>query len=190
MWVKFSSDHPFAIKVYLGGVNAVTGESVVETSRVIEHQTNRLAIGRPVQDYLVTPDQQWLDGVATADGKVMQFVATPVGTSYSVEAQVTGKDRIAGMQFEIITPQRICQDHPHIAPRFTRPTSTINVTTLTGKLLTVLVAPSYTIEQVKDSIKCKEGIPVQQQRLVCHEQELEDGEAKKIIPCNHVSYRA
>lgn len=48
MWVKFSSDHPFAIKVYLGGVNAVTGESVIETSRVIEHQTNRLAIGRPV----------------------------------------------------------------------------------------------------------------------------------------------
>lgn len=130
-----------------------------------------------------------MDGVATPDGKVMQFVATPVGTSYSVEAQVTGKDRIAGMQFEI-TLQRICQDHPHIAPCFTPPTSTINVTTLTGKLLTVPVAPSYTIEQVKDSIKCKEGIPVQQQRLVCHKQELEDGEAKKIIPCNHVSYRA
>jgi len=44
--------------------------------------------------------------MATKDGKVMQFVATPVGSGYSVEAQISGKEAIAGLQFEIIPTKR------------------------------------------------------------------------------------
>ncbi len=56
---------------------------------------------------MVAPSQKWLDGVATADGKVMQFVATPVGCGYSVETQIAGEDSIAGAQFEIMPTKRV-----------------------------------------------------------------------------------
>lgn len=57
------------------------------------------------QNYIVRPRQHWLDGIATSNGKVSQFVVDSVGSGYSVEAQVTGIDSIAGLQFEII-PQK------------------------------------------------------------------------------------
>ena len=31
MWIKLTSREPFAIKIYVGGVNAVSGEPVRET---------------------------------------------------------------------------------------------------------------------------------------------------------------
>jgi hypothetical protein len=40
----------------------------------------------PLQDYIVVPGQQWLDGVADSNGTVRQFVATPFGSGHSIEA--------------------------------------------------------------------------------------------------------
>ena len=82
MWIAFTADHPFAIKVHVGGVNAVSGN--LATAKADENNS-------PVQDYVVTPDQLWLDGIAAQDGKVLQFVATPAGSKYSVESQISGK---------------------------------------------------------------------------------------------------
>jgi hypothetical protein len=49
----------------------------------------------------VIPEQPWLDGIADSAGTVRQFVAMPFGSGHSVEHQVTGKDSVGSIQFEI-----------------------------------------------------------------------------------------
>ena len=105
LWIHFKTEHLFAIKIFVGGVNAISGESKADTVATALQRQVQLSEGKSVQDYVVTKGQLWVDGIVKSDGTVMQFVATPVGTGYSVEAQLTGQDSIAGIQFEIMVPK-------------------------------------------------------------------------------------
>lgn len=106
--MKFSAQRPFAMKIYVGGVNAISGVPISETP---EAALKRLQSSAKVkQDYVVLPDQPWLDGIAAEDGQIRQFVAMPKGSGYSVEVQVTGEEKIDGIQFEIIPPKLGCHD--------------------------------------------------------------------------------
>jgi hypothetical protein len=92
MWLKFDVQNhkaPKAIKVAVGKVNAVTGET----------WNNSLS----KQDYVVAGDnlQQWLDGINGGDGIIKQFVAMPLGGGYTVEAQVTGEEKFGGIQLMV-----------------------------------------------------------------------------------------
>jgi hypothetical protein len=96
LWLKFNAAgwRPNALKVAVGKVNAVTGEPWNQT----------LSNGGR-QDYLVCPDQPWLDGINDGAGVIRQFVAMPLGMGYTVEGQVTGKEEFGGIQFVVFDPK-------------------------------------------------------------------------------------
>ena len=67
LWLDFDGSYPMAVKVAAGKINAVTGEG----------WENELS-SRP-QDYVVIPEQPWLDGFSVMEGMIRQFVAMPLG---------------------------------------------------------------------------------------------------------------
>jgi hypothetical protein len=91
MWLCFSAlqGYPFAVKVATGKINAVTGESWKD------------GLNRNPQDYVVIPEQPWLDGYCVEEGVIRQFVAMPLGVGYSVEEQVTGQAEHGGLQLSV-----------------------------------------------------------------------------------------
>lgn len=102
MWINFNSryisghgaQYPFAVKIAAGKINAVTGEPWTED------------LSADPQDYLVMPDQPWLDGYCVEKGFIRQFVAMPLGDGYSPEAQVTGSEETGGLQVSVYPMKR------------------------------------------------------------------------------------
>ena len=87
MWLNFDCDgYPFAIKIATGKICAVTGDAWAER------------LNRDPQDYLVVPEQPWLDGYCVEQGVIRQFVAMPLGAGYTVEEQLTGVAEHGGLQ--------------------------------------------------------------------------------------------
>ncbi len=89
LWINFNASYPFAVKIGAGKINAVTGEAWAE------------GLQAEPQNYLVLPEQPWLDGFAVRKGVIRQFVAMPLGAGYSVEEQVTGKADVGGLQLQV-----------------------------------------------------------------------------------------
>jgi hypothetical protein len=91
MWVRLASrgDYPFAVKIATGKINAVSGEGW------------RNGLHRDPQDYVVVPNQPWLDGFAVAKGTIRQFVAAPLGEGITAEEQLTGVAEYGGVQIVI-----------------------------------------------------------------------------------------
>ncbi|KAF5557597.1 ubiquitin-domain-containing protein [Fusarium napiforme] len=167
LWIDFESEKRYAIKIFTGNVNAISGEPRVPDAVSAVRRRELLDKGKPIQDYVVTPYQPWIDGVATEPGKVRQFVAMPVGSGgHSVEAQMTGQETIAGLQFEITRLDIPVEKERKI---------TITVKTLTGKSIRVKLSSHHIVYDVKDKIEGIEGIPVDQQRLIFEGKQLEDG---------------
>ena len=169
MWIDFEHCSPFAVKIYVGGVNAISGEPALEDRNTKVRRLKRLQKGLSNQDYVVVPKQKWLDGIAAEPGMVRQFVAMPTDSGYSVEAQITGQDRMCGIQFEI-TPQLLGNPRP-LGP--TEEYYPIVIKTLTGKIIELIVYGGQTVLETKEMFCQKEGIPPDQQRLIKHGQQLE-----------------
>jgi len=95
MWILLRGQHwsPRAVKVGVGKVCALTGRRWSD------------GLTRHPQDYLVTPPQPWLDGIAAGKGSIRQFVAMPLGAGYTVEGQVTGEERFGGIQLKVFEPR-------------------------------------------------------------------------------------
>jgi len=95
LWIAFEGAwwKPNAVKVGIGGIDALTGEAWSEELR-----------GDP-QNYLVAPDQPWIDGINSGHGTIRQFVAMPLGSGVTVEGQLTGEERVGGLQFVVYEPK-------------------------------------------------------------------------------------
>ena len=86
LWINFSGGYPCAIKIAAGKINAVSGEAWTNT------------LSDDPQDYVVVPEQPWLDGFNVSEGYIRQFVAMPLGQGYTAEEQITGKAEHGGLQ--------------------------------------------------------------------------------------------
>ena len=93
LWVLFDGDYPCAVKVTTGMIDAVSGAAL------------RTRLERDPQNYLVIPEQPWLDGYCVERGVIRQFVAMPLGAGYTAEEQITGTAEHGGLQL-IVYPMK------------------------------------------------------------------------------------
>ncbi|KAJ7858954.1 hypothetical protein B0H14DRAFT_3632041 [Mycena olivaceomarginata] len=87
LWISISGGH-CAIKISVGGINAITG------GKRDEKPPNGL------QDYVVGGKQPWLDGIVTEPGVVQQFVAMKLGYRYTIEEQLSDT-MMGGIQIDV-----------------------------------------------------------------------------------------
>ena len=99
MWISFRANwwsrgsYPCAVKIAAGKINAISGKPW------------KSELDGSDRDYIVVPEQPWLDGFCVAKDVIRQFVAMPLGSGYSVEEQITGKPEHGGLQI-IVYPMR------------------------------------------------------------------------------------
>ncbi len=85
---------PSIAKVCVGNINAVTGQPYTPLLKASQ------------QDYVLIPEQKWLDGINSGDGVVRQFVAMPLGQGYTIEAQLTDEEVVGGIQICVYEPRK------------------------------------------------------------------------------------
>jgi hypothetical protein len=116
MWISFrrrwfGEGYPCAVKIAAGKINAVSGK----------RWQPELDPGE--RDYIVVPDQPWLDGYCVAKDQVRQFIAMPMGAGYTAEEQITGKAEHGGLQV-IVYPmkaeryEQLLRDRDHASEAF------------------------------------------------------------------------
>jgi hypothetical protein len=95
LWLAFdgASWKPNAVQIGIGKVNVISGAAWQDQ-----------LVPQP-QNYIVCPDQLWLDGINAGEGHIRQFVAMPLGQGYTVEVQLTGKEDIGGIQLRVFEPK-------------------------------------------------------------------------------------
>ncbi|KAH8747812.1 hypothetical protein F5882DRAFT_490994, partial [Hyaloscypha sp. PMI_1271] len=82
----------FAIRIYAASVNVVSGA------------TSKQSAEDDAQDYVLAPLQNRLDGFLVRAGVVKQFVSMPLGSGYTAEGQITGREVLGGLQV-LIAPR-------------------------------------------------------------------------------------
>jgi hypothetical protein len=94
LWISFEGAlwKPNAVKVGVGGIDAISGGAWSD------------ALQASPQNYVVAPDQPWLDGINSGKGTVRQFVAVPLGEGHTIEGQLTGEERTGGIQIAAFEP--------------------------------------------------------------------------------------
>ena len=94
LWLNFGGAYwrPNALKIGIGKINAISGKTWDQS------------LHRSSADYVVVPDQPWLDGINAGRGFIRQFVAMPLGMGYTVESQLTGKEESGGIQVIVYDP--------------------------------------------------------------------------------------
>ena len=106
LWINLGSgcwgnSYPCAVKIAAGKINAVTGEPWGNS------------LSSDLQDYVVFPEQPWLDGFSVGNGLIRQFVAMPLGEGFTTEEQLTGTADFGGIQICVYPMTREKYDELH-----------------------------------------------------------------------------
>jgi hypothetical protein len=154
-WQRQTRKAPFAIRIYAGGVNAISGEPMRPNMATFLKSMN----GVPKkQDYIVFPKQHWIDGAAVSPGVVRQFVAMPYGSGSSIEKQITGLETVGGIQIEIIPAS-----------------AGMRILIITCREFYVYMRPDDTVDLLLKTIASREGIPTYEYKLYFSGRQLEGG---------------
>ena len=106
LWLNFntiesdmdSTPYPMAVKIGTGKRCALTGEAWSSH------------LNQDPQDYIVTPDQPWLDGYNMGNGEIRQFVAAPLGEGITAEEQLSGRGDVGGIQIQVFPMKKAAYD--------------------------------------------------------------------------------
>ncbi|GKU05510.1 integral membrane protein [Fusarium langsethiae] len=168
LWIGFKCIQRYVIRIFVGGVNAVSGEPQASNAATSLRRRTLISQGKSVQDYLVVPGQCWLDGVAVEQGEVRQFVAMPARTGHSIESQMTNEEVTGGIQFEIT---RLDFEFREI-----KMGDEVNVVVrcLGGRYISLKASKLDTVAELKTRFEAKEKVPAHLLRFTCGRLQLED----------------
>lgn len=95
LWLGFGGADwkPNAVQIMVGRINAISGQPWTEELQATP------------QNYIVCPNQPWLDGINAGAGFIRQFVAMPLGSNYTIEGQVSGSETFGGIQAIVYEPK-------------------------------------------------------------------------------------
>ena len=96
-----ADEYPVAVKIGAGKICAVSGDRWTGS------------LNQDPQDYIVVPEQPWLDGYNVSDGTVRQFVAAPLGDGVTAEEQIIGSADVGGIQIQAFPMKKSYFDEMH-----------------------------------------------------------------------------
>lgn len=143
LWLGFDGAmwKPNAVKVAIGKVNVISGQAW-DTALYIQPQ-----------NYIVCPNQPWLDGINAGQNMIRQFVAMPLGSGLTVEAQVSGAEEFGGIQILAYEPKpgRFSDQPPERSPEVrglaaSLPMSTEMGLSAGGKMLQKIYPDRYGVD--------------------------------------------
>ena len=114
MWISFGrgyQQNPKALIVGAGNINAITAKPFDPSSSKFLRQAGKKIPDdfdiklEKEQNYVAIPPQPWLDGWKGEDHQVYQFIAAKMGSGETVEGQITGEEKVGGIQFITYDPK-------------------------------------------------------------------------------------